>query len=250
MKYYAVTNPGSVRENNEDSIRTPESSEHELNAALLQSKGHLFVVCDGLGGHNAGEVASAMAGEHIMQGWYGEADHSAKDSNRLKALVRVANSQILQQSHQNSAMAGMATTLTSLLIKDDMCTIAHIGDSRAYLFRQNELMQLTDDHSPVWQYYKDGLMSKDALFLLPGKHQLTQALGFTSYPEIDIVEFPLAPHSIFLLCTDGLTDMLSDDDLAMIIEQETDLETIGDALLEAALSAGGYDNVSFILIEI
>lgn len=250
MNYSCITDQGIVRNNNEDYILTPGNSIIQLNDSDLNRLGYLFIVCDGVGGHNAGEKASRMAAEYLMDNWYGSMHSDLHDGDRLKAMVHEVNEQILKMSEKFRKFRDMATTLTALLIKGDVCTLCHIGDSRAYLQIGSGIRQLTDDHSPVWDEYKKGDITKNQMRTHPDKHYITQALGFFKEIEVDIITLPLPDKGIFLLCTDGLTDMMPDEAINDILKEDTDFEVKGQVLLEKAMQAGGHDNISLILIEI
>lgn len=249
MKYFALTHKGLVRERNEDYILTPVLAEKQGIRCNLARKGHLFIVSDGVGGHKAGGIASETAARHVLEGWYANPAERTDTPVRLTELMMEANEKLLSLAATEPAWEGMATTQTALVVKGSSCTIAHIGDSRAYLYR-NSLLQLTEDHSPVWSRYAEGKVSKDTLRTHPDKHYISRALGFHPDAEIDILEISPIVSGIFLLCSDGLTDLLPDRIISQVLSDDGGIEIKGRLLLEMALLAGGPDNISLILIEL
>jgi len=235
--YAAQSDRGLVRANNEDSL------------ILLPDEG-VFGVCDGLGGHAGGEIASSLAADVFC-----ECIQKPEDLDPLKilrsALVEV-NSQILEQQRCNNELRGMATTLSVIWISPanpSEAWMAHIGDSRIYRFRNSVLEQLTDDDSPVYKLFKRGLISKDQMQRHPQKSLIDQCLGI--FPQVDaqIRSVPLERGDLFLIASDGLTDNLADSDIARILA-ENPAETAAQELVKGACEAGGSDNISLVLIYI
>jgi len=250
MQYIGLSDVGKVRQNNEDYILMPDND--KLRSIKTKSKkyGYLFIVCDGVGGHNAGEIASKCAAQYLMDNWYGGKYAELVDAERLKAIITEANAEIIKLSREKPDYSDMATTITALLVKGKTCFIANIGDSRTYLLSNNTLTQVTEDHSAVWPLYKGGFIAKDDLRLHPKKHLITRALGLDDEPQIDVFDIQSPSTGIFLLCTDGLTDLLSDESIKEILQMNDDLNTKVDNLLRTALDNGGKDNVSMILIQL
>lgn len=233
----ATTDPGLRRPENED-------------AYLLDTERGLFCVADGMGGHAAGEVASRLAVE-VMAREMARPDDGAALDDRLRAAVAAANRAILETAARDPALTGMGTTLTALaLARDDGgFTIAHIGDSRAYLFRRGELSQLTADHTWVQQQVNAGLLTPLEARSHPFSSMLTRALGIVVNPQVDIIRGELEPGDLILLCSDGLTGMVDDDELAAILASDLPLDDTARELTDAANRHGGADNITAILIR-
>lgn len=233
----ATTDPGLRRPENED-------------AYLLDVEQGLFCVADGMGGHAAGEVASRLAVE-VLAREMARPDVDAALDARLRAAVATANRAILEAAERDPALAGMGTTLTALaLARDDGgFTIAHVGDSRAYLFRHGELDQLTADHTWVQQQVDAGMLTPEEARGHPLSSVLTRAVGIAADPEVDIIRGDLEPGDLILLCSDGLTGMVDDDELAYILASDLPLDGAARELADAANRNGGADNITAILIR-
>ena len=233
----ATTDPGLRRSENED-------------AYLLDTEGGLFCVADGMGGHAAGEVASRLAVEVLAREMARPDDGATLDA-RLRAAVAAANRAILETAERDPALAGMGTTLTALaLARDDGgYTIAHVGDSRAYLFRRGKLSQLTADHTWVQQQVDAGLLTPEEARGHPFSSMLVRAVGIAADPEIDIIRGDLEPGDLILLCSDGLSGMVDDDEIASILARDLPLDDTARELAAAANRNGGADNITAILIR-
>ncbi len=233
MRYIwaAASHQGMARTNNEDTI-FPETSGESSGPAVL-------MVADGMGGHIAGEVASRLAVNTAASADLGPADR-----------VAAANRAIREQVARQPDLEGMATTLTLVeLTTDGIAHFGHIGDSRAYLYRSGELRQLTDDHTVVAQYVAAGTLSPEEAADHPHSHMLTRCLGLTRFVNVDEIELPLEPGDRLLLCSDGLTLMLTDDEIAANLSTESADETVW-ALVEQSNQAGGHDNISVIIVDV
>lgn len=232
----AATNPGRVRGHNEDAL-WPRPAEGEL--ARGEADGPLLVaVADGMGGHVAGEVASRLAVDTAV----------AADGDAV-ARVRAANDAVVATSLDRPRLAGMGTTMTLALFSGETVEIGHIGDSRAYLYRQQELRQLTRDHSLVAEMVASGELHPDEAAAHPFRSVITRALGMESRVAVDRVESDLLPGDRFLLCSDGLTTMLDDNEIAAGLA-EPDGPAAADALIKAANRAGGLDNITVVLVDV
>lgn len=230
------TDVGLVRKNNEDNL---------LRARDLG----LFVVCDGLGGHAAGEIASKIAVE-TLEGHLTSLDGDPADS--LAEAIEEANCKIIDDQQVHPDRGGMGTTLSALWVRevgDKGAWIAHIGDSRIYLYRKEELVQLTDDHSPLFRLYKEGSLDKEELRHHPQKNLIERSLGLSSVVEYDIFQTDIKEGDLFLLCTDGLSDMVSDQEIADILKNNPFSE-LCDRFIDEAFQRGGYDNISIIVIRV
>lgn len=236
LRFQARTDKGLVRSNNEDSY-------------LAREEGSLFAVCDGLGGHAAGEIASRIAIDTLNERVRGNTDDA---SRILGDAIEDANRKILRDQQVNPEHLGMGTTLSALWFPDaegSKAWVAHIGDSRIYRLRQGAITQLTEDHSPVYRLFKDGSLSKDQIRMHPQKNLIERSLGLTTAVECDLFTTPIQPGDRFLLCTDGLSDSLSDDDIAKAM-QTGEWCKITSVLIETALDRGGFDNITVVVVEL
>jgi PPM family protein phosphatase len=232
------TDPGLVRELNEDVVAwiTPQ----DQNVAA--SQGSLALVADGMGGHAAGEVASALAAEVIRRVYY---DLKGPAPKVLAMAFSEANRAIIDYAGAHPECKGMGTTCTVLAFRDDKAWIAHVGDSRAYLLRKDRLMQLTEDQTLVAQMVREGTITKEEAAHSPVQNVILQALGAVNQikPMIASVGIPLQSGDVLILCSDGLFNMVPDTTIAEIAGRLPPQEAC-DALIEAALAQGGHDNAS------
>jgi protein phosphatase len=232
MRYLwaTATHKGMVRETNEDSV-FPTSSGESADRVVL-------IVADGMGGHVAGEVASRIA------------INAAAAARDLEATDRVAagNRAIREEVARDPGLEGMGTTMTLLTIEDEMATIGHIGDSRAYLLREGELTQLTDDHTVAAEYVAQGQLTREEAARVPQRHMLLRTLGLTRFVNVDEIKLDLSPGDRILLCSDGLTEMVSDDDISKTLAGGSPDEVVWE-LVEMANDAGGVDNITVIVVE-
>ncbi|KAB2954469.1 Stp1/IreP family PP2C-type Ser/Thr phosphatase [Heliorestis acidaminivorans] len=245
MKYLvqsiARTDIGKVRKTNEDSF-------------LTDSNDRIFIVADGMGGHEAGEVASALAVKAIAE-YFEKQDEASRGIKALEKACREANSRIYLEAQNNSKWAGMGTTVTALLITDSTLWITHVGDSRAYKYSGGRLYKLTEDHSLVEEMLKDGRISPEEAQAHPQRNIITRALGTKEEIDIDLVEEQWAVEDLMILCTDGLTNLVSEQEIEKILQslppypyQQNLLEKIADRMMELVLERGGHDNVTFLIL--
>lgn len=231
MRYIwsTATHKGMVRDNNEDSV-FPSSSGNSLDEVLV-------IVADGMGGHVAGEVASRLA-------------VNAAASSELDAADRIAagNRAIREEVARDPGLEGMGTTMTLLSIDGTTATIGHIGDSRAYLLRDGDFSQLTEDHTVAAEYVALGQLDPEEAATHPQRHMLTRTLGLTRFVNVDEFKFDVVAGDRVLLCSDGLTEMVSDQDIGSTLRRET-LEEVVWKLVEMANNAGGVDNISVVAVE-
>jgi PPM family protein phosphatase len=228
---YAGTDTGRQRRANEDS---------------LLARAPLFVVADGMGGAQAGEVASRLAVESFQAGL---ADASAPEA-ALAELTREANARIHELSHSHAEQAGMGTTLTAIYVGERDVSIAHVGDSRAYRFRDGELLRLTDDHSLVDELIRQGRLTPEEAVEHPQRSVITRALGPEGAVEVDTRSYSARDSDVYLLCSDGLTTMVAEDRLAELLGGQETLRDKGEALIAAANEAGGRDNITVVLLRL
>ena len=228
---YATTDTGRQRRANEDS---------------LLARSPLFVVADGMGGAQAGEVASKIAVEVFEQGL---GDTAAPETD-LAARAGAANARIHELSHSSAEHAGMGTTLTAAYVAPAEVAIAHVGDSRAYRLREGELSRLTDDHSLVDELMRQGKITPEEAVDHPQRSVITRALGPEPAVEIDTRSYAARAGDVYLLCSDGLTTMLAEQRVAEILRLHPRLRDAGEALIAAANEAGGRDNITVVLFRL
>jgi PPM family protein phosphatase len=228
---YAGTDTGRQRRANEDS---------------LLARAPLFVVADGMGGAQAGEVASRIAVESFQPGL----PATSHPELELAELARAANARIHELSHSNAEQAGMGTTLTAVYIGEQEVAIAHVGDSRAYCLREGQLLRLTDDHSLVDELIRQGRLTPEEAIEHPQRSVITRALGPEGMVEVDTRSFRARAGDVYLLCSDGLTTMISEEQIAAALLAHPRLREAGEALIAAANHAGGRDNITVVLIRL
>ncbi len=232
MQFRIFYDKGKIRENNEDSY-------------LIKEKPYpLLVVADGMGGHQAGEVASKIAIDEINKF---SLNFEEDIFMQIEKAIRKANKNIFERANNNSSYRGMGTTLSMGIIINNYLYIGHIGDSRIYLFRENNLSLETKDHTLVQKYVDDKKIKQEEAFYHPQKHILTQALGVESNLNIQIKKILLQENDILIFCTDGLSDMLKKEDIKKILlNNNLNIDDISNVLGKEALNKGGIDNITFI----
>lgn len=234
-----LTDVGRVRATNEDTVMYVARP----IGADAENGGFLALVADGMGGHAAGEVASALAADKVREVVYGHRDEAHAT---LRRAFEVANAAIRAHSAENQSAEGMGTTCTALMIRDNEAWLAHVGDSRAYLLREGALHQLSDDQTLHAQLIRDGLMTQEEAASAPGSNFILAALGARDSidPTIWREGLSLQLHDRFVLCSDGLTSVVSDRIIAEALQAAPDVQTACRTLVDAALAAGAPDNVS------
>jgi protein phosphatase len=213
----------------------------------VDSESGLYIVADGMGGHQAGEVASHLAVETIRSSLKDRGDRwSTVD---LREAIEQANTRVLQESLHDPKKHGMGTTAVVLAItQDGHVLLGHVGDSRAYAFTLQGLKQLTEDHSVVYQLVKEGKITEEEARFHPGRGALLRSLGVHQDVEVDVAE-SVFPFESLLLCTDGLTEMLTDDQIEEILRENPDPQQACEALVEHANLAGGRDNITVVIVR-
>ena len=238
IEYGVQTDRGLRRAKNEDT-------------AVAGENGVWFLVADGMGGHAAGEVASQITASTVMELL---GDGCVLDSNPelvLRRTAQEANARVFETQRRRPECAGMGTTLTLLAFSKNCYYIAHVGDSRAYLLRDGLISQLTKDHSVVWQLFENGILTKPELSRHPNKNLITRSIGTHPQAEIDIEEDEIRQGDIFLLCSDGLTDVVSDESIREILSDGGESpQQLCAELVESALNAGGPDNVTSVVVRL
>ena len=236
---------------------------HNEDAFLVRPDLGLLVIADGMGGHAAGEVAATIAVREVER--YFEAGLSDEDdtwprtghepsaaATRLGGSIESAHQSVTDAVEGDYGLKGMGATIVAALVDctEAHVTLAHVGDSRAYLYRSGTLRLLTSDHSWVHEQVMAGLLSEEAARTHPLKNVVTRALGGTQNPEVDVSEVQLEPGNVLLLCSDGLNTMLADDEIEGIVKRDLPLEELGRELIDEANRRGGIDNITVILLRI
>ena len=250
LQWAAASDPGLRRSSNEDSVcARPDLS--------------LWIVADGMGGHVAGEVASREAVQAI-EAFIAETAHADADytwpfafepslsmtANRLKGGIRVANRRLSALMREDSALKGMATTASALVVDGSRGILAHVGDSRAYLCRDGQLRRLTQDHSWVEEQVRAGIMSASTARAHPWRNVVTRALAGGDDPDVDIVEVPLEAGDRLLLCSDGLMAAVTDERIGEIVAGDATPDEVCRVLVAAANQGGGPDNITVIVVQV
>jgi PPM family protein phosphatase len=245
----ARSDVGRKRRGNEDSL-------------FLNPDQHLYVVADGMGGHAAGEVASRVAVDAINEfvtltggneeiTWpFGLDETISYDGNRLKTAIRYANRKVLEATKEKSEYEGMATTVAAVLVDGDSANLGHVGDSRIYLMRNGTISQLTTDHSWVNEQIVGGMISPEQARSHPLRNVVTRALGGKSDLQVEMQVHKIEPGDVLLLCSDGLTTMMPDEEIARVVsEANGDVETAARELVAAANAKGGEDNITVVMLR-
>ena len=243
------THTGRVRETNEDTASTVlewRTSLH-LTDDMLRERGHLFAVSDGMGGHAAGEVASSLVIKTLFDSYYTAEWEQIEEG--LRQAIAVANRVVCEQAETTPAYAGMGATLAAGVLHDAELLLANVGDSRVYLFRNQQLSQVTRDHSWVAEQLATGVLDAQDIARHPYRNVVTRSLGPERDPTPDFFHLTGAANDILLLCTDGLSNLLAPTELAELLSAYP-LDEAADALLEHALERGAPDNVTFILLQL
>lgn len=240
--FCARTDPGRARDNNEDSVAIDDAT-------------HLGVLADGMGGYNAGEIASGMATAFIkseLARWLSEAGPQANIREIRRAIeicVDNANRSIFNASRANSQYAGMGTTLVVGVFQDARLVLGHIGDSRCYRWRGCELAQITRDHSLLQEQMDAGLLTPEQAAVSPNKNLVTRALGVEEMTMLELNDHQVDAGDLYLMCSDGLSDMMDDRAIAAVLQNGASLEQMADQLVATANENGGRDNITVLLIQ-
>jgi protein phosphatase len=250
LRHFATSDVGMKRTHNEDSF-------------LVMEGERLFIVCDGMGGHSSGEVASKIAVDTISNffketsedsdvTWpYRVNENISLSENRLINGIKLSNLRIFESASADIIYKGMGTTVVSLYILDHEGIICHVGDSRAYRIRDNNIQQLTEDHSLLNDYKKIAQLTEEEIKNFPHKNVIVRALGMKENVEVDLIKEKVQFGDIYLLCSDGLSGEVEDAMILKIItDHKDDLELAGRELIKAACEHGGKDNITAILVYI
>lgn len=238
IEYGIRSDQGKVRTSNED-------------ACIADAEGGFFIVADGMGGHAAGEIASKIASATVEE----VVSRAARDHDEMNALlqlaVKLANARVFETQKVQPECRGMGSTLTVLAFRDRRYFIAQVGDSRAYLLRDGVLRQLTQDHSLVWPLFESGVITKDEISRHPQKNLITRSVGTHPDVEADFQVGDAEEGDVYLVCSDGLTDVLTDREILEILSVgDKSPQDLSDMLVAAANSGGGPDNVTVVVIRL
>lgn len=242
FEFYSQTDTGRVRTNNEDSV-------------ALDERSAVAVLADGMGGYAAGEVASGMACDFIQSElgrWLREASTSASDNDVKRAMdicVDNANRAIFGAAHSNPTYAGMGTTLVLGVFRSGRLLLGHIGDSRGYRLRDGVLQRITKDHSLLQEQIDAGILTPEQAQFATNKNLVTRALGVEDMVQMETHLHDIQSGDVYLMCSDGLSDMLTDPQIGYVLSQHAHLPDMGAALIAAANDAGGRDNIAVVLVR-
>ena len=243
LEFFCATDTGRARNNNEDSVALDDATA-------------LIVLADGMGGYNAGEVASGMATSFIkteLGRWLSEASEAATDTDVRRAMdicVDNANRAIFNAANSNPQYAGMGTTLVVGVFRESRLLMGHVGDSRGYRLRASRLTQITHDHSLLQEQIDSGMITPEQAAFSANKNLVTRAVGVEDTVLLETHLHEVMPGDTYLLCSDGLSDMLDDDSIAQLLMGAETLPEAASALVDAANEAGGKDNISVVLARV
>lgn len=241
MKVFAKSDIGKAREMNQDSYYVSQPSEHV----------GLYIVADGMGGYNGGEIASRLAitsAKNYIETNFSKIEHNKEEiKNLIKSAIEYANMVVYEKSKETEELEGMGTTIEVVLAYNDRVYIGHIGDSRIYRIRKNFIRKLTVDDSYVQKLVKDGTITKEEAIHHPKKNMLTKALGCTSFVEPEVTVKGFLKDDIIVITSDGLTNMVSDEEIFNIVT--TDITKASEELIKRANDAGGLDNITVVIIS-
>ena len=237
---YSKTDIGKKRQLNQDFVYSTDEAVGKLN--------NLYIVADGMGGHNAGDFASKYAVETVVREIKGSVE--TKPFRILGKSIRVANELIRLKARENIALNGMGTTIVVASIDEEhQLEVANVGDSRLYIIRDNEIRQITRDHSLVEEMVRMGGMNRESARNHPDKNIITRAIGARDSIEVDFFQEELNENDLVLMCSDGLTNMLTDEEILNICNSKSDLNDIANELIDQANKNGGKDNIAVVLIR-
>jgi len=243
LKVSGLSDVGRVREHNEDSFD-------------VDLEEQVYVVADGMGGHRHGEVASRIAVEAISAAFHGQGSLGELDEDlpphlaRLKAAIESAQAAVQAAVENDVGLVGMGTTVVAIIIRENSAGVAHVGDSRAYRLREGMLQQLTKDHTWVGEQVGAGLLSEEQAKVHPLRNVVTRALGGRGGVEVDVSEISLKAGDVYLLCSDGLTGMLTDQEIGQHLTSADSIEEAGRNLISSANEGGGVDNTTVVIVEV
>lgn len=239
MKFHAITDVGRMRSQNQDNVYGTLNPTGGLP--------NLFLVADGMGGHNAGDYASQRAIELVLESMTLSLE---KEPVRiLRDAITKANQILYQEASNTREKSGMGTTFVAAVIEREKLLVANVGDSRLYVLHDQQLRQVTLDHSLVEEMVRTGSMSSEAAYHHPKKHMITRAVGAEADVDIDFFDVPLSGDEMILMCSDGLSNMVEDEKIRALLLAEGTTEQRAESLVQAANQKGGSDNITVIVIE-
>ena len=239
MKFHAITDVGRMRSQNQDNVYGTTSPIGPLP--------NLFLVADGMGGHNAGDYASRRAIELVKESV--EQSPGTEPVEVLRTAITTANDMLLSEARQQEEKSGMGTTFVAATIVNEELLVANVGDSRLYVLHDGQLRQITLDHSLVEEMVRTGSMSQEMAYHHPKKHMITRAVGAEDKVDIDFFDVSLFGDEIILLCSDGLSNMVEDDRIRELLLTKESAQQRAESLVQAANQKGGRDNITVIVVE-
>lgn len=241
MEFYFQSDQGKRRQNNQDYAQVFTNQAGKVLALLA----------DGMGGHQAGDLASQLTVNEIGRCWESETITASEEVVKwLIQKIQTENTRIYEKGQEDPALTGMGTTLEAVSILDDQLTLAHVGDSRIYVLRDEQLLPLTEDHSLVHALVKSGEITPEMAAVHPRKNIITRSVGMPGTIEVDVAIHNVRTDDRVLICSDGLTNMVSEEKISAIIRQNTSLKDTAQALIDAANEQGGTDNITVVLIDL
>lgn len=239
IKTFSITDIGKKRKLNQDYVYTSETPVGPLP--------NLFLVADGMGGHKAGDYASRCCIETIVE--YAQSSEDAGVIAVLEKAIHHANDVVRERAQSNEAYNGMGTTVVAATIEGNKLSVANVGDSRLYVVGNREIRQITRDHSLVEEMVRMGGLKREQARSHPDKNIITRAIGVMPELDIDFFKVTLEPGDIVLMCSDGLTNMIEDEEIRMILQGQRDLVEKAEGLVNAANNNGGKDNIAVVLVD-
>lgn len=251
MQYFGRSDIGKKYDHNEDFFALPVSNQQlTISKQDIKTKGLLFVLCDGVGGLNAGEVASQLAATWIVKEYYSAVTTTENPGENLRRAILETNSRLYDLAQEHESYRGMGTTVVASLFFEGKVFVFSAGDSRLYNLREDKLIQITEDQSEVWQLYKSGQVSKDELRFHPRNNIITVAMGIEKDIALQSYIYDFQKNDLFLLCSDGLSDMIGDDGIKNILLKKGKIKKRVNLLIDEANRNGGKDNITAVLLEI
>lgn len=239
LKTFSITDVGRRRKLNQDYVFTSEMPVGHLP--------NLFMVADGMGGHNAGDYASKYTTETIVE----EVRKSDEESPVfvLEKAIKTANEMIRKKASEEIELNGMGTTIVAATINGDKLCVGNVGDSRLYIINNRDIKQITRDHSLVEEMVRMGGLKRELARTHPDKNIITRAIGASDEVEVDFFELTLEKDDVILMCSDGLTNMIEDEEIRMIMQGQRDIVEKAESLIKAANNNGGKDNIAVVIVE-
>ena len=243
LEVWQLTDLGRERDHNEDCFGSFEPEALEL----VTERGRLYLVADGMGGHQAGDVAAQYAVEQVLFTYYD--DPWASPSENLEQAIHKANADLYQEAQVTPSRRGMGTTMVAAVIRSDELTVANVGDSRVYLVRDGQIRQISRDHSWVAERVTEGFLSPEQARNHPQRNIITRSVGNDDHVEVDLFHERIEPGHVILLCTDGLSGMVGDEEMATVVTHSAP-RSAAEELVQMANERGGPDNITVTVIKV